>query len=196
MKMHHRAGRLPGAVRATIVVGTAIALIGSGTAVAFADTNQTAGTPTISTLALPAVGPDGQPIDPADVPTPGEGPRYLTSTIDEDGNVTTSDGTGPLPVPDGAIASGTVAVGGPIAGAQAALMKFVEVGAGASITESFTAPQQAPKLGEVQPAPDGLEVSSVVTGAGTAEDPQVITLTITNTTDGAVSGPVGVSFVQ
>jgi len=154
----------------------------------------------MTSFALLAVGPDGQPLDPADLPAPGEGPHYLTATIDENGTVTTSEGTEPPPVPEGADnpkSSSTGQIGeGAGAGVQAATMKLVEVNAGESITESYTAPAMAPKLGEVRSAVDGLEVTSAVTGAGTAEDPQVITLTITNTTDTAISGPIGVSFVQ
>jgi hypothetical protein len=200
MNVKHRIGAMPGAVRMAVVGGIALALIGSGTAVAFAGTpNETGGTPAMSTTVLPALGADGQLIDPTDLPEPGEGPTWQTATIDENGNVSTAEGTGTPPPPgrDGSpMAPATGVLGEPISGAKAALMKLIEVGSGETVTETFTAPEQAPKLGDVQPAPAGLDVTSAVTGAGTADDPQVITLTITNTTDGAVSGPVGVSFVQ
>jgi hypothetical protein len=201
MNVKQRVGRLPGAVRAVLVGGLVVSLIGSGTAVAFAGTpSEVGGTPAMSTFALAAVGPDGEPLDPADLPAPGDGPQYLTATMDENGNVTTSEGTEPPPVPEGAAGPMSSSAGligeGEGAGAQAGVMKLVEVGAGETITESFTAPDMAPKLDEVKSAPDGLEITSAVTGAGSAEDPQVVTLTITNTTDAAISGPIGVSFVQ
>jgi len=208
MSVKQRVGRLPGAVRVVLVGGLVVTLIGSGTAVAFAGSpGEVGGTPSMSSFAGSAVGPDGQPLDPADLPAPGAGPHYLTTTIDENGNVTTTEGTEPGPIPEGAAAlpegaagpvSSVTGLGGEGAGtgARAAVLKLVEVGAGETVTESFTAPEMAPKFGEVQSVIDGLEVSSAVTGAGTAEDPQVITLTISNTTDAAISGPVGVSFVQ
>ena len=204
MPVKQRMGRLPGAVKVMMVGGLVVALIGSGTAVAIAGApSEVGGTPSVSTLGLPAVGPDGQPLDPAHLPASGEGGRYLTATIDENGNVTTSEGTEPPALPDGAggpmssSARPTGLVGGGQgAGARAAVMKLVEVGAGETVTESFTAPDMAPKFGEVQSPTDGLEVTSAVTGAGTAEDPQVITLTIRNTSDAAISGPVGVTFEQ
>lgn len=211
MKVRQRMDGLPGAVKVVVVGGLVVALIGSGTAIAFAGApTDVAGTPAIADSALPAlpvlpaVGPDGQPLDPADMPASGDGGRYLTATIDENGNVTTSEGTEPPPIPEGAIgpmssSAGPIGAGqgeGDGAGARAAVMKLVEVGAGETVTESFTAPDMAPNFGEVQSATEGLDVASAVTGAGTADDPQVITLTITNTTDAAISGPVGVSFVQ